>query len=187
MGISGCFYSGAIAGACQSFVLTPVELVKTQLQVRKGKTKVKEMQFAYQLYNKFGWRSCYRGFTATLCRDAPACGMYFAGNTGILTLLAFSPADSSGKQLTKLMTAGGMAGVLSWMISYPLDVLKSKIQAENLNQCSYKGIVDCYKKTILKDGQRVLYAGISPALIRAFVSNGALFTVHAMCLSLLNQ
>ena len=42
MGIAGCFYSGAIAGACQSLVLTPVELVKTQLQVKKGRAKIKE-------------------------------------------------------------------------------------------------------------------------------------------------
>ena len=85
------------------------------------------------------------------------------------------------------MTAGGTAGVLSWMISYPLDVLKSRIQADNLTQRKYSGIIDCYQKTICRDGQRALYVGITPALLRAFPSNGALFTVHAMCLSLLNQ
>ena len=145
------------------------------------------MQFACDLWRKFGTRLCYRGFFATLCRDAPACGMYFAGNTAILTTLKYSPNDSGGKQLAKLMTAGGTAGVLSWMISYPLDVLKSRIQADNLKQSTYKGMLDCYRKTISHDGQRALYAGITPALLRAFPSNGALFTVHAMCLSLLNQ
>lgn len=164
-------------------MLTPVELVKTQLQVKTGKTKIKEMRFAYQLLQQFGLRSCYRGFTATLFRDAPACGMYFAGNTAILTSLGYSPNDSPGKQLAKLMMAGGTAGVISWMISYPLDVLKTRIQAEHLRKCTYKGVLDCYRKTILNDGQRALYVGISPALLRAFPSNAALFTVHAMCLS----
>jgi len=145
------------------------------------------MRFAYDLLQKFGLRKCYRGFTATLFRDAPACGMYFAGNTAILTASDFSSNDSAGMQLTKLMMAGGTAGVISWIISYPLDVLKSRIQAENLSKCTYNGVLDCYRKTISDGGQRALYAGISPALLRAFPSNGALFTVHAMCLSALNQ
>ena len=37
--------------------------------------------------------------------------------------------------------SGGMAGVLSWIISYPLDVIKSKIQAERLDKRSYKGLL----------------------------------------------
>ena len=145
------------------------------------------LKFACDLWREFGTRLCYRGFFVTLCRDAPACGMYFAGNTAILTSLKFSPSDSGGKQLMKLMTAGGMAGVLSWIISYPLDVLKSRIQADNLKRAKYKGMLDCYRQTTFQDGQRALYKGITPALLRAFPSNGALFTVHALCLSLLNQ
>ena len=37
--------------------------------------------------------------------------------------------DSSMTQLYKLMVAGGVAGVLSWIISFPLDVIKSRMQA----------------------------------------------------------
>ena len=37
--------------------------------------------------------------------------------------------DSSMTQLYKLMVAGGIAGVLSWIISFPLDVIKSRMQA----------------------------------------------------------
>ena len=30
------------------------------------------------------------------------------------------------------MVAGGIAGVLSWIISFPLDVIKSRMQAGNV-------------------------------------------------------
>ena len=41
----------------------------------------------------------------------------------------YSINDSTSMQLTKLMTAGGVAGVLSWIISFPIDVIKSRFAA----------------------------------------------------------
>ena len=36
--------------------------------------------------------------------------------------------DSTVTQLSKLMIAGGIAGVLSWIISFPIDVIKSRLE-----------------------------------------------------------
>ena len=74
------------------------------------------------------------------------------------TALKYSPGDSGTAQLCKLMTAGGTAGVLSWIISYPLDVIKSRIQAQKMTKNYYRGVLDCLKKTLLKDGRRKFWS-----------------------------
>lgn len=185
-GSTGCFVSGFLAGAAQCIIITPVELVKTQLQVQTKTLDVSEMKYARSIFNKHGIGGIYRGLSATICRDAPACGIYFAGNNFFLQQLSYSNRDSSLTQLYKLMVAGGIAGVLSWIISFPLDVIKSRMQADNLNVLKYSGMVDCYSQTT-RDGRRILLRGINPALLRAFPSNGALFTVHHITLQFLTQ
>ena len=98
-----------------------------------------------------------------------------------------SDRDSSVTQLSKLMIAGGIAGVLSWIISFPLDVIKSRMQADNLKRIQYKSMSDCYRQITSTNGRQVLLRGINPALLRAFPSNGALFTVHHICLQFLKD
>ena len=60
------------------------------------------------------------------------------------------------------------------------------MQADKLCTPTYRTTLDCYRKTT-KDGRKILLRGISPALLRAFPSNGALFTVHHFCFQFLTK
>ena len=55
-GTVGAFASGSLAGAAQSLILTPVELVKTQLQVKTIDVGVSESVYARQIYQTHGMR-----------------------------------------------------------------------------------------------------------------------------------
>jgi len=55
-GTLGGFISGSLAGVAQSCILTPVELVKTQLQVKTVNVGVSESVFARQIYQTYGMR-----------------------------------------------------------------------------------------------------------------------------------
>lgn len=46
------------------------------------------------------------------------------------------------------LICGGLAGLLSWIFSYPIDTINSKIQSDNFINPQFKGIIDCYKKTV---------------------------------------
>ena len=124
-----------------------------------------------------------------LVRPDPKLLNVFVGLNGLhpLGLILKSDRDSSVIQLSKLMIAGGIAGVLSWIISFPLDVIKSRMQADNLKRIQYKSMSDCYRQITSTNGRQVLLRGINPALLRAFPSNGALFTVHHICLQFLKD
>ena len=88
------------------------------------------------------------------------------------------------------MTAGGLAGVVAWIATFPLDVFKTRMQATTWDgereraRGSIKGrvgeVVPSMKwkdrapglwKTasgaVRKEGWRVMFAGLGPTLVRA--------------------
>ena len=55
-----------------------------------------------------------------------------------------------------MMCAGGCSGMASWAITYPVDVVKSHLQADGVggNPLKYSGTIDCIKKLWNKYGIR---------------------------------
>lgn len=105
-----------------------------------------------------------------MAREVPGFGAYFY----IYELLTHT---SSGRPQTTLemLLAGGLAGMGSWIVCYPTDVIKSRIQADIASQ--YTSTWDCVKKSVHSEGFRVFTRGLGSTLIRAFPTNAACFTV----------
>jgi hypothetical protein len=66
------------------------------------------------------------------------------------------------------VAAGGLAGVLSWASIYPVDVMKSRIQA-------YGGSWMEVFQDMKREGAHVFVRGMPATLLRAFAVNGAIF------------
>eukprot|EP00818_Percolomonas_sp_WS_P001501 CAMPEP_0117437776 /NCGR_PEP_ID=MMETSP0759-20121206/1706_1 /TAXON_ID=63605 /ORGANISM="Percolomonas cosmopolitus, Strain WS" /LENGTH=310 /DNA_ID=CAMNT_0005229435 /DNA_START=111 /DNA_END=1040 /DNA_ORIENTATION=+ len=120
------FTGGCLGGFANCIIVSPVELVKTQLQVQEGKDKskrrYKSMRDCYrQIYRSGGMPALYRGIVPTMWREIPSYGIYFAS----FEVLRRMWGDS---QLSIFM-AGGMGGVFAWVASYPFDVVKTRMQA----------------------------------------------------------
>ena len=54
--------------------------------------------------------------------------------------------EGSWTEKLKIMMAGGVAGLSSWVIGYPIDYLKTKIQSQDLDNKQYRGIWNCFWK-----------------------------------------
>ncbi|KAI3977403.1 hypothetical protein MKX01_000316 [Papaver californicum] len=170
-------------GALQSFLLSPVELVKIRLQLQsnKPKTNIRENQgprsIIKSILKKEGLKGLYRGLTITVLRDAPGHGRE-----------ATPGCRKTGQETLKTMlVAGGLAGVVSWVACYPLDVVRSRLQAQTQTRLDkfppkYLGIVDCFCKSVQEEGYSVLWRGLGAAIARAFVVNGAIFTAYEVSL-----
>ncbi len=44
------------------------------------------------------------------------------------------------------MVGGGLAGMAYWGPVYPLDVIKSRMQVDDLKNPQYRGMMDCFRK-----------------------------------------
>ncbi|GBE81722.1 hypothetical protein SCP_0400930 [Sparassis crispa] len=94
------------------------------------------------MFKDHGIRGPYRGITATALRDT-AFGVYFVTAAAILRYFAPSPLPSNhsaeliseagsralSHSLHVQMLSGGIAGVTSWLATYPFDVIKAHIQS----------------------------------------------------------
>ena len=103
------------------------------------------------------------GLFSCIVREVPACGIYFGSYT------AMREREQS------VFISGAVAGSLSWLLTYPLDIAKTQIQSgESPN------IRTVYNK--LKTRQISLSNGLGFCLARAFLINGIGFTVYEKCL-----
>ncbi|KDR08335.1 mitochondrial basic amino acids transporter-like [Zootermopsis nevadensis] len=175
--LSSHFVAGAVAGFVQSFVCSPMELVKTRLQIQDiravpGGGYTGPMNCLVQVAKAEGLRGVFRGLGATICREVPGFGTYFFAYE-LMTRPAGPPLSTS-----HMMFAGGLSGTLSWVITYPIDVVKSRLQVDGMGGVyRYTGFVDCLRKSIQTEGYRVLTRGLGSTVLRAFPTNAATFTV----------
>jgi solute carrier family 25 carnitine/acylcarnitine transporter 20/29 len=182
---------GMFAGFCNAFVISPVELVRIKMQVQ-GNSEVKQFKSTIdcfqQIVSKYGIRGIFQGLGATIFRETPAFAIYF----GVYeTLMARDAQKYGGRrdQIPKvsLCINGGLAGLFLWIGTFPHDVIKSRIQADNLDNRKYKTILDTIRIVYREKGVGGFFKGLTPCLIRAPPINAATFLTFEMVSSHLRK
>lgn len=72
------------------------------------------------------------------------------------------------------MVAGAIGGAIFWTICFPVDVVKSRIQVENINENMFVLIYKIFRQ----EGIVNLYNGLTPTLIRTIPATAALFATY---------
>ena len=86
------------------------------------------------------------------------------------------------------LLSGGLAGILTWLVNYPIDVIKSRIQADGTQGVNrYHGFVDCGKQILQSEGIRGFKKGLGVTLIRAFPVNAVTFATVMVLLNYMRR
>lgn len=173
--------AGGLAGVLQSFIVSPLDLLKCRMQAMRIKQQ-QQQQKLESLRDTFKRTSfkelLYNGLMFTMLRDAPAYALYFYFFYGIKTTYNLQEpvavSDLFKFDTLFLATTGGLCGCLGWILCYPVDVLKSRKQVTGRS----------VKLASLEPGW--WYRGISPALVRTFPVNMVRFTVYLLVKNNLN-
>lgn len=170
-------FCGAMAGAWNTFVSCPVEHIRIVMQSQTNKAGTKgrftgSYDALTSIYRQYGLRMVYRGFIITMLREIISYGSWF-GTYESLKAATTSPEKPGS--LLWLMFCGSIAGEAYWLSSYPIDVTKTKIQSDSLDNPKYKGILDTMRKTYRADGWMGFWKGIVPCVIRASIASGCTF------------
>ncbi|CAF3954802.1 unnamed protein product [Adineta steineri] len=180
--------AGSVGSVFSSLVLCPTELVKCRLQTLNDmpmsntsnnseaqKRKISSsLSVTRHILRTEGIRGLFRGLTATLARECPGNACFFGGYEFTRSILMRENEKKSDIGFFKTWIAGGMAGVCFWIVMYPVDVVKSRIQVfePSLNFPKYT------LEIIRNEGFMAMYAGLFPTLIRTFVATGTLFITY---------
>eukprot|EP01094_Clydonella_sp_ATCC50884_P001472 TRINITY_DN11094_c0_g1_i1.p1 TRINITY_DN11094_c0_g1~~TRINITY_DN11094_c0_g1_i1.p1 ORF type:complete len:288 (-),score=23.18 TRINITY_DN11094_c0_g1_i1:8-871(-) len=165
-------------------VLTPVEVLKVKLQVQtKGKELYKgPIDCVRKVVANEGITGMYRGFLATLSMRFVGLPFYFG---------TYEASKSVFKKLTEtdalpwylLLTAGGLGGIGFWSANYPLDLLKTRIQAAETSVA----LPTMIKTILAEEGVRGFYRGFGPCIVRAFPANAVAFCGWELTVRLINS
>ena len=186
------FVAGCAGGLVTSVFLSPIELVKTRLQMHGRGTKLtssekmRVVRCCHHIYKTEGLRGMSWGLVATLWRDVPSTGAYFVVYESCFRFLSGNNRRTPSG--IAIMLAGGTAGTVSWAVTYPMDVIKSRIQVDGTSGISrYQGVTDCIVKSVQEGGFRVLTRGLGACLLLAFPAEAVLLLTYEMCLKLMGR
>ncbi|KAG0698182.1 carnitine/acyl carnitine carrier [Suillus ampliporus] len=206
----------AIAGSCcgvaMSLFTAPIELIKIRQQnmLESGLGSVSATKLVSTIHRKHGLKGLFRGFTATALREI-GYGAYFfgyeatsrylttpsSGLNGSSSLLDSSQAESI--PLWVLLVSGGVAGVIGWLPTFPMDVVKTRMQSTEAGEVRsimlsetttvdnpYRTTMSTIRHSYRTDGVGVFVRGLSPTLLRAIPVNMATFAVYETVAGLLS-
>ncbi|KAI0742501.1 mitochondrial carrier domain-containing protein [Daedaleopsis nitida] len=179
--------TGCAAGATESFVVVPFELVKIKLQ-DKSSTFKGPMDVVSKVVKSGGLLGLYAGMEATMWRHLWWNGGYFGCIFQVRSLL---PKPESNKaRLLNDLTAGTIGGLVGTAINTPFDVVKSRIQGAS----KVPGVVPKYNWTypalvtiFREEGPAALYKGFVPKVLRLAPGGGVLLLVVEFTLNAFRQ
>lgn len=90
---------------------------------------------------------------------------------------AHGPEDHN--DFGKAMVAGAVAGTSEHVAMFPVDTIKTRLQAKTSgNTPRYKGVIDCATEIVRKEGVKRLYRGLPAVAFGAIPSHGLHFAVY---------
>mmetsp|Transcript_9034 Transcript_9034/g.16832 ORF Transcript_9034/g.16832 Transcript_9034/m.16832 type:complete len:302 (-) Transcript_9034:173-1078(-) len=188
--------AGFAAGVATSVIVSPTELIKVRLQTdgqarglksspspsqltpspstrSSGLGIVRETYHcAEQIVNEGGVRNLFRGYYQTLLRESLSYACYFGSYEA--TLRSYTP---KGEQPTTMgiLLAGSVSGLVVWGPVYPIDVVKTRIQAcqKSTPDSTWK----CMQRILAKEGVNGFFRGFATTMVRAVPVNAITFLV----------
>ena len=169
------YLAGAAGGTVQLVIACPVELVKIRLQTQTGHSVYRgPWHCLSHTWSQHGTRGVLTGLVPHWWRDGHGFGVYVVLYEALLKLQG--GRDNVNK--IEQFWSGGLAGVLCWLSVLPSDVVKSRMQADNLTSRQYSCMMDCVRQSYRAEGIRVFFRGAVAMSVRAFPVNGVTFFVY---------
>lgn len=157
---------GFIAGTLARTITSPLDVVKMLMQVSsKGGSMSAILN---KLWQEDGIAGFWRGNFAACVRLGPQSAIKFYTNDEITKRIGHGK-PLSGIQRT---IAGASAGVISQVLTYPLDVIRTRV---TIDPKKYNGIVSAFATILKEEGFTSLYAGVGSTIVGVIPYEGAQF------------
>ncbi|CAI9288872.1 unnamed protein product [Lactuca saligna] len=164
--------AGGCASVATSFVFTPSERIKQQMQV--GSHYHSCWNAFWGIVGKGGFSSLYNGWGAVLCRNVPHSIIKFYTYESLKKMMSLHQAHAQPTTISTLL-CGGLAGSTAALFTTPFDVVKTRLQTQIPGSVSrYHGVFDTLKDIAQHEGPKGLYRGLTPRLAM-YMTQGALF------------
>ncbi|XP_073051150.1 uncharacterized protein [Primulina eburnea] len=177
--------AGGCASIATSFIFTPSERVKQQMQV--GSHYRNSWNALIEVVKKGGLPSLYTGWGAVLCRNVPHSAIKFYTYESLKeNMLPAAHSDAQANTLTTLV-CGGLAGSIASLFTTPFDVVKTRLQTQVPGSMArYNGVFNTLTDIGKHEGLKGLYRGLTPRLVMYMIQGALFFASYESFKSLLS-
>lgn len=206
--------SGALSGSLISFASAPFELVKVRRQLEYSIAASKGVRLdkapntveaVRDIFRTSGLLGLYTGFRLHFLRDTLGTALYFFEYDGFRYIMGRDALGEQGPTPAWLpihaslvpFVCGSLAGVTSWALIYPLDVVKTKVQQRALACERQRGVFETFHRLIrgpdpdnpkpLLRGLARLYQGLGVSALRSVTTHGLLWTFFDLTASYIDR
>jgi solute carrier family 25 (mitochondrial carnitine/acylcarnitine transporter), member 20/29 len=173
------FVGGCTGGILQSFLMSPVELIKVTQQVTTKSLSTASIALSMK------WTS---GLNATILRDGIPHGVWFVAYDVTKNVWEQQQqqrnstlSSSSSSKYTGPLVAGAVAATVAWGVGYPADLIKTRIQASSSSSVLDNPTIRTVAQDIIKrSGYTGLYKGFGLKLVRSIPASMIGFSVYEL-------
>jgi len=172
--------AGIAARTFISTVTSPLELVRTNLQSTPSSTSNPNtlrsvISSVAALVQKQGPITLWKGLGATLWRDVPFSGLYWANYEGLKSW--FNRNGHEGASVA--FASGAISGTIAALFTSPFDVLKTRRQALIMSTPSHiTATIPLLRHMVQTEGYSTLYTGIGPRMAKIAPACGMMIACY---------
>ncbi|XP_010250059.1 PREDICTED: adenine nucleotide transporter BT1, chloroplastic/mitochondrial [Nelumbo nucifera] len=152
--------SGAIAGAVSRTAVAPLETIRTHLMV--GSSGHSTTEVFNTIMKNDGWKGLFRGNFVNVIRVAPSKAIELFAYDTVKKHLSPKPGEQPKLPVPASLVAGACAGISSTLLTYPLELLKTRLTIQG---DVYNSLLHAFMKIVQEEGPAELYRGLTPSLI----------------------
>lgn len=164
------FGAGALAGLVNTLVLSPLDVVKTRLQVQGSSTYTAAryrglVDALTSMLRQEGFASYYRGLSASLWAFVPNWAIYWYTYETFKRIYA---RDANRPKPFVHVWSALSAGGITAISTAPFWTLKSRLQVDMATKAAarrYRSVPHGFRKIIAEEGIQGLYKGLTPTLL----------------------
>lgn len=169
------FLSGSLAGCTASALTYPLDVARARMAVSKHERYRNIVHVFHEIFHKEGALKLYRGFAPTMLGVIPYAGASFFTYETLKRLRAESTGSSELHPAERLVF-GALGGLIGQSSSYPLDIVRRRMQTAPLTGHTYTSIWGTLRSVYLEEGLiGGLYKGLSMNWVKGPIAVGISF------------
>ncbi|XP_048004764.1 calcium-binding mitochondrial carrier protein SCaMC-2 isoform X2 [Leguminivora glycinivorella] len=173
------FAAGATAGAISQTVIYPLEVLKTRLALRKTGQYSGIMDAAKKIYAREGLRCFYKGYIPNILGIVPYAGIDLAVYETLKKKYINKYHHNGQPGMLLLLACGSASCTLGQVCSYPLALVRTRLQAQEKAAKVAEGTMrGVFKDIVQREGVRGLYRGITPNFIKVIPAVSISYVVY---------
>ncbi|EAW06257.1 putative mitochondrial carrier protein [Aspergillus clavatus NRRL 1] len=173
--VIAAFIAGGVAGAVSRTIVSPLERLKILLQIQtvgREEYKLSISKALLKIGKEEGWRGFLRGNGTNCIRIIPYSAVQF-GSYNFYKKFA-EPSPNAELSPFRRLICGGAAGITSVTITYPLDIVRTRLSIQSASfaalgqRGSFEKLPGMFTTMVLiyknEGGLVALYRGIVPTI-----------------------